>query len=342
MYNGQKVFDVHGHVTTAPAVSAAVAGMLASNTAQGRSPLANGPQESGQFSKEAIRSAATDHKEYMDARNIDVQIIGPRPFRMLGWMAPHLLPGWTRLTNDSIHYQCQEYPDRFLGSAMLPQISTADDMSHCLPELERCQKDYGFQSIYLAPDPAGLGTTPGMHEAYWNPIYEKCQRDNLLIIIHGTNLQDPRIAPIPQNYQMGFVREQYLATMLLGHTDVFERYPELKVVVCHCGGGIHRFIPTDNHLAQKDRSKNLFYDTCGYDINYLTAAIKQRGVANMVFGTEAPGSGRAVRPETGKSGDDLVPIIDGFDWLTADDKMAIINKNPAHIFPAFEKVKVTA
>ena len=44
----------------------------------------------------------------MDERNIDVQIIGPRPFMMMGWMQPHLLPAWTRFVNDCIHKQVQD------------------------------------------------------------------------------------------------------------------------------------------------------------------------------------------------------------------------------------------
>ena len=30
------------------------------------------------------------HADFMSERNIDVQIIGPRPFMMMGWMQPHL------------------------------------------------------------------------------------------------------------------------------------------------------------------------------------------------------------------------------------------------------------
>src|SRR6185437_6518845 len=63
--------------------------------------------------------AVHGHVTYMDDRNIDVQIIGPRPFLMMGWMEEHLLPAWTRYVNDMIHQQCQMVPDRFLGAAML-------------------------------------------------------------------------------------------------------------------------------------------------------------------------------------------------------------------------------
>ncbi|MBO0825726.1 MAG: amidohydrolase family protein, partial [Actinobacteria bacterium] len=82
----------------------------------------------------------------------------------------------------------------------------------------------------------------------------------------------------------------------------------------------------------------LFYDTCGYDLIFLEAAIRQRGVGRMVFGSEAPGSGRAVRPETGRTSDDLVPVIGDFAFLSEDDKKKIFNENPARVVPGLAKI----
>jgi predicted TIM-barrel fold metal-dependent hydrolase len=341
MYNGSKVFDVHGHVSSPAAVWSHMHLLLASNTAL-PSPLASGARRGPELSDEAFRAAEQRHVTFMDERNIDVQIIGPRPFRMLGWMAPHLLPASTRFTNDCIAKQVQDFPDRFLGAAQLPQIAAADDISHCIPELERCVNELGFVAAYVSPDPEGKRNSPGMHEAYWYPLYEKAQAMNIPLIVHGTNCQDPRFGVVPHNYQLGFVIEQYLATQFLSHGDVFERYPELRVVVCHCGGALDRFIPTDPHLSQKDLSRNLFFDTCAHDLNFLTAAIKQRTVARTVFGTEAPGSGGAVRPETGRTADDLVPVISAMDFLSEEDKLAIFNRNPQRVFPQFARVGAAA
>ena len=349
MYNGAKVLDVHGHVSAPQAARGWVVNLMSSNTAS-RSPLLqSGPRGGGgrfggadPLSDDAFRESARGHAEYMDARNIDVQIIGPRPFTMLGFMEPHLLPSWTTFTNDTIFKQCQAYPDRFLGAAMLPQISEAPDLSNCIPELERCVNELGFIAVYVSPDPGGRRTTPANYEPYWYPLYEKCQEMSLPIIVHGTNALDRRFRIVPQNYQLGFYTEQYIYTQTIGHSDVFDRFPELKVIVCHCGGGLNRFIPTDRHLPQKDLSKNLFFDTCGYDIHFLEAAIKQRGVAQMCFGTEAPGSGGAVRPETGKTSDDLVPVIDGYGFLSEQDKMDIFHHNPMRVVPAFSKAEGVA
>lgn len=336
MYQNTKVLDVHGHVSVPPSSNALLPLMLGANTPL-PSPLSQ-PGARATATEEEYRKAAAGHVSYMDERNIDVQIIGPRPFMMLGWMEPHLLPAWTRYVNDTIHQQVSWHPDRFLGAAQLPQISAADDLSNCLDELNRCVQEFGFIAAYVSPDPAGRRTTPGMHEPYWYPLYERAQELGIPLIVHGTNGLDPRYRVVPHNYQLSFVTEQYLAGQFLSHGDVFERYPELKVVICHCGGALNRFIPTDHHIAQKDLSRNLYYDTCAYDTLFLECAIKQRGVSQMLFGTEAPGSGRAVRPETGKTSDDLVPVIAGYEFLSQQDKTEIFNSNPAKVFPAMTKI----
>jgi len=62
-------------------------------------------------------------------------------------------------------------------------------------------------------------------------------------------------------------------------------------------------------------------------------------VPRMLFGTEAPGSGRAVRPETGRTSDDLVPVIGSFDFLTEEDKIKIFHENPARVIPALAKTR---
>ena len=57
----------------------------------------------------------------------------------------------------------------------------------------------------------------------------------------------------------------------------------------------------------------------------------------MVFGTEAPGSGRHIIPETGRSGDDIIPVLDSFTFLSQTDKIEILNGNPKKVFPEMAK-----
>lgn len=338
MYQGTKVLDVHSHVS-APMGGLGQANMFM-QAMNGAMPSPIGSAAAAQFglTDDDFEVSVGRHMDYINERQIDVQILGPRPFLMMGWMQDHLLPAWTRLVNDAIAKQCRMHPDRFLGACQLAQNVHAPDASHMVSEVDRCVSEHGFVGVYVSPDPEGRRNSPGLAERWWDPLYARCEEGRLPIIIHGTNCLDPRIRHVPHNYQLGFVVEQYLAGQILGHSDVFDRFPGLQVIICHCGGGLDRFIPSDPHLPQRDLSNNLFYDTCAHDLPFLEAAIKQRSVARMVFGTEAPGSGRAVRPETGRTADDLVPVIGALDFLSEDDKVAIFNGNPARLFPAMAKL----
>ncbi|MEX2431616.1 MAG: amidohydrolase family protein, partial [Dehalococcoidia bacterium] len=122
-------------------------------------------------------------------------------------------------------------------------------------------------------------------------------------------------------------------------------FPGLRICIAHAGGALDRFIMSSNHKGNY-KGDNLFFDTCTYDIDYLALAIKQWGVANIAFGTEAPGSGGAVRQESdhpskvgvGTTSDNLLPVIDYLPDLSEEDKLTIVNKNPAKVFPGFAKV----
>ncbi len=329
MHNGYKVVDVHGHMTTPPQFRGHLAGMVAQNTA-GWGKL--------DISDEELEAAQGRHLKVMDERNIDLQLLGPRPIAMWHWLRPFLQDDWCTKTNDVIARICKLHPDRFVGMAQLPQNRDRDTRS-CIPEFERCVKELGFVGGYVNPDPGADKQTPGMADEYWYPIYEKSQELDAPLMVHPSMSHDPRIEHIPANYQMNNYTEEFLAMHILGHSKVFEIFPRLKILICHCGGALNRFIPTDPHNSQTDLKNNLYYDACAYDKDFLAAAIKQRGVDQMCFGTEAPGSGGAKRPDTGRPSDDLVPVIDSLEFLTADDKEKIFHKNPLKVFP---RVKLLA
>lgn len=333
-YRNHLVLDVHGHVSVPPGANNMVVQMLGSNQPM---PSNVGQQVTpGKGPTEAdFRETAAGHVAYLDARDIDVQVIGPRPFLQFGWMEPHITPGWAAYVNDMIAQQVGFFPDRFVGAAQLPMHVEHGDTKHVLKELDRCVNELGFVAAYLSPDVSGKRLQPGLDDHWFDDLYAAAQDYDIPLIVHGTNTLDPRFRGVPMNYQLAFLTEQYLAGQFLSHGDVFDRFPRLRVIICHCGGALDRFIPTDKHIAQQDRSQNLFYDSCGYDLHFLEAAIKQRGVNRIVFGTEAPGSGGAIRPETGRTSDDLVPVLDSFDFLNDADRRVILHDNPLKVVPGF-------
>ncbi len=346
MYKGKKVIDVHGHMSTPPHFRAFAYNLIALRA----------PGETNiDLTDEQLEGALTRHLRIMDTFNIDVQMISPRPVAMMHWELPILVQKWTRTTNDVIQQICRLHPQRFVGIAQLPQSSTLDT-SNCVDELNRCVNELGFVGALVNPDPGADRQTPGMNDPYWFPLYERAQALKTPLIVHPSISRDPRLAIIPHSYQYNNVTEETLATLLLEQGDVFERFPDLKIIICHCGGALRRTLELGLRgvkasgesgggqvgMAQRESQQhgprewkgNLFFDSCAYDPDFLAAAIKQRGPERMVFGTEAPGSGSAVlNPDTGLPSDDLIPVIDRMDFLSAEEKSAILCDTVRKLFP---------
>lgn len=78
--------------------------------------------------------------------------------------------------------------------------------------------------------------------------------------------------------------------------------------------------------------EKLYFDTVLYTEEALRLLIKTVGVDRCLFGTECPGVGSSVNPATGRSMDDVKPMIEGFDWLSASDKKKIFEDNARKVF----------
>ena len=59
------------------------------------------------------------------------------------------------------------------------------DPKTCIPELEKCVKEYGYVGINLNPDPSGgHWTSPPLTDRHWYPIYEKMVEYDIPAMIH--------------------------------------------------------------------------------------------------------------------------------------------------------------
>lgn len=364
MFREHLVVDVHGHLSSPPHVRAFAYNLIALRNRPGKFELTD----------EQVKPAMDRHLRLLDSYGIDVQLLSPRPVGMMHWERPYLVRAWTREVNQLIAQQMRLAPGRFIGVAGLPQNANTDT-SNCVEELRYCVEKLGFVGALLNPDPAGDAQTPGMDQPYWFPLYEAAEALGATLIVHPCGSRDPRLESIARPYQFSNLVEETLATLLLEQNDVFERYPKLRVVVCHCGGALRRLLDkhqpldaveyergADNLVRESgessggqvglnvtwsyaggsarvssDLAHNLFFDTCAYDPYFIATAVRQRGPSRMLLGTEAPGAGtHLVNPQTGETADNLVATISGFDFLTEDEKLAIFHHNALRAFPLLQ------
>ena len=357
MYNGLKVLDVHSHIhdigmtdrTQAPRLAYQfwhdlffIQGLGASKPVP--SPIAPGKHSDRPGNRdEDFQAVANALAKYLEARKIDAQILSPHPLQFHGWMEDEILfQSWIGYQNDLAFKIVQARPDVFVGSCQVPQRADAKDTVHCLEELERCVAEMGFVAAYVSPDPNGKGNTPPMHAAYWYPLYEKCQELGVPLLVHGTDVLNPQFHAweMTRYFEFNFMVPQSIATATLRqHPELFERFPGLRIIVCHCGAFLDRLGENAPFRARENAtrlSQGLFYDTAAYDLDFIALAIKQRGASQFVFGTEAPGSGLDLRPGTQQTADDLVPMFEShatLGFLSDEEKTDILHRTPARLAP---------
>jgi predicted TIM-barrel fold metal-dependent hydrolase len=357
VYKDVTVLDVHSHIHDAPMADRGEMSRLAYPYwhdlwfIQGLgaakplpSPIAPGKHWDKPGNRdEDFQSVAATLARYLALRKIDAQIISPHPLQFRGWLEDDVIfRSWITYQNDLAFKLVQAQPEVFLGSCQLPQRPDAKDTEHCLEELERCIQELGFVAVYVSPDPNAKGNTPPMHAPYWFPLYEKCQEWNVPILVHGTDVPNVHYHAwdMPRYFEFNFMVPQSIAMATLRqHPELFERFPGLKIIICHCGGFIDRLGENAAFRAKQHRDRvagGLFYDTAAYDLDFMALAIKQRGPSQFVFGTEAPGSGVELRPGTQHSSDDLVPMFEehpALEFMSEQEKKDILHNTPAKLAP---------
>jgi OH-DDVA meta-cleavage compound hydrolase len=132
-----------------------------------------------------------------------------------------------------------------------------------------------------------------------------------------------------------------VAVLALARSKVFQAFPTLKIVVSHGGGAIPyqfgRFQAPSLRPGRAletfhDSLRRLYFDTVLYSEEALRLLIKTVGADRCIFGAERPGVGTIKDPKTGRWLDDIAPYIEGFDWLSAEDKTAIFSGNAKKVF----------
>jgi predicted TIM-barrel fold metal-dependent hydrolase len=293
-----------------------------------------------------LAKAAAGTVALMDQVGTDVQLLSPRPFQQMHSARPaKIVHRWIAANNDVIARTCELHPGRFLGVAGLPLCPDAP-VESCLEELDRAVNDLGFVGISLNPDPhEGKGFTPLLGDEYWYPLYRRAAELEIPIMIHSAGCENGR-----ESYSDHFLSEEAIATLSLARSSVLADFPGLRIIIPHGAGSVpyqlgrweaERRIPALGGAADAppliDSIRTLWFDTVLHRKASLELLIRVVGADRCVFGTERPGSGSAIDPETGRPFDDIRATLTDIGFLSDDDRDAILTGNPLAVFPRAAK-----
>ncbi|HEY4709877.1 MAG TPA: amidohydrolase family protein [Candidatus Acidoferrales bacterium] len=331
------VIDVHGHLTAPDSLYVYKANVLSHRGSHGRGKVEISDDEMIAFLKEPTFGTGMSHFELLKEVGTDIQLLSPRPYQMMMAEKPPKVSQWfIEECNNLVAQQCRLFPNVFRGVCGLPQTPGVSP-KNCMPELERCVKEFGFVGCLINPDPSEATNydTPGMGDEYWYPLYEKLVELDVPGYIHGAGCRSVR-----HSYSTHFINEETISVVSLANSRVFQDFPKLKIVCSHGGGAVPyhagRFLaPTLRRGAQSnflDNLRKLYFDTVLYTALACELLIKTVGADRCVFGTERPGVGTAKDPKTGKWMDDVRVYIDAFTWLSDADKKTIFEDNAKKLF----------
>ncbi|MEU0312878.1 amidohydrolase family protein [Nocardioides sp. NPDC006273] len=327
------IIDSHAHLVAPDGLYAYRANLLANGGYFFGSP---------KVSDDDLAACAKLNVDALDEVGTDIQLLSPRPYGQGHSMTPaSIVEPWIAANNDIIARTVEMHPDRFAGVAGLP-IVPEQAVEHAFGELERTVNELGFVGALVNPDPTeGLGKPPTLNDPYWWPLYEKLIELDVPMHIHSAGCYSGR-----ESYSEHFITEESIAILSLLRSDVFQRYPALRIMISHGGGSVpyqigrwqaERLLPilggNDDEERFEVALKRFYFDSVLHNPASLELLLKTVGPDRVLFGTERPGSGSAMNPDTGHHFDDFKPVIDKIDFLTDADRRAIYQDNALAVYP---------
>lgn len=227
-----------------------------------------------------------------------------------------------RVLNDEIAEWVEEHPDRFIGFAhTMPMGGEA-----ALDELDRAVKDLGFKGCMIRST-INSGTEEDsknsilLDDPAVFPFYKKIVELDIPLFVHPAffplyphALPDPlrRSLKALSNMSSGCGREFECMAAVVRLVDggVLEKFPSLKVVVAHLGGGISAILArlwgTAGRVGEENRKAaeksmkyfyEIYFDTAGNraDIDALKFALTKISPKRIMFGTDYPQELRDLR-----------------------------------------------
>jgi predicted TIM-barrel fold metal-dependent hydrolase len=265
----------------------------------------------------------------MAEAGIDVSVLSC----LLGWNASL---DECQLINDDLANVQSKYAGQFVGLAQAPMLEGKNAMS----EIDRAIRALGLKGVTITSQVHGISLdSPELYD-----LYEKVCELEVPIFVH------PALAPIGyellQDYDLPRVlgREVDLtvaATRLIAG-GVLDRFPDLKLVIAHFGGGIaavkDRLLAKGYRFGTLKRSFEqyfdmLYFDLAGFEggLPALQCALLGIRPERLIFASDYPQDFTGVNTDTGKGMQELRDYIDAVKNLNLPDdvKEGILGRTAA-------------
>ncbi|MBQ9931544.1 MAG: amidohydrolase [Firmicutes bacterium] len=265
----------------------------------------------------------------MDKLEIEKAIISLAPG--IDYLPPEESIPACKAANDALYKVTQQFPGRFLGSAILPIL----DVEASVAELERCVKELGFV-MWQTHSTYGEGIEPD-DKQFW-PVWRKVAELGIFAYLHPVTSRQPKFNDY--GYAMacpglGFTIDTQASIVRIILSGMLDEIPDLKILLGHFGEALPFLMERmDNRMSmldmpeQKNKHKPSYY--FGRNIMVTTSGNAYApayectkaalGVDSILIGTDYPF-------ETMES---CIEFLDGLS-MTTEEREKIYYKNAARL-----------
>jgi aminocarboxymuconate-semialdehyde decarboxylase len=226
-------------------------------------------------------------------QGIDRQIVCLPPFYFAYLADPELGTAICRAGNDALAAAVAQAPDRFAAFATVPLQSPPAAVA----ELRRAVEELGCWGVEIGSSVGGAPLDDPALDVFWAAC---CELDVPVFMHPHHELGGERAQPYYLGNLFGNPSETGLIAARLVFAGVFERFPQLNMILAHGGGTLaaiagrldHGYgVRPETKTIPKPPSEylsQLYFDIITHDDVLLSYLVERVGVQSVVVGTDRP------------------------------------------------------
>jgi 4-oxalmesaconate hydratase len=302
------IIDIHCHFTTTPPEHQEYRDAQLAALAAG-----DPPPEAPAIGDDQLREGVEGNQlRLLRERGGDIALFSPKASGMEHHVTDAAVAdAWARASNDLVHRVSELYPETFVPVAQLPQTPEGN-VAGVIAELRRTVEELGFVGCNLNPDPSGTWAGRPVTDPAWYPIYEVLEELRVPAMVHVSSACNPNFHTLGAHY----LNADTSVFVQLLQSDLFERFPDLRLIIPHGGGAVPyhwgRYLGLAMRNGWQDPTallRNVSFDTCVYHQAGVDLLVDVIPVDNVLFASEMLGAVRGCDQETGIDWDDTLAYL---------------------------------
>jgi len=199
---------------------------------------------------------------------------------------------WVRAINDGLLTRLEDHPG-LNALAYLP----LEHPDLALEEYERVSRDPRVVGVTAA---AG-GSSTDLSDPALEPLWKAMDARSTVLLLHPGSVPDGRLSRFYLSNLLGNPSETSVAAAHLVFGGVLARFPELRVVLVHCGGTLSTVVgrwqrgvdsrrpgTTDLPESPRDAVRRLYVDCLAHDPLVVDLAVSTFGEDRLLLGSDWP------------------------------------------------------